>query len=605
MGKKFSKIKEKRAVLWRLLILALPEWQYLSGGFSFLLIAAATTTWLPKLTGEVIDDIVIEKNEDLIRGSLTRLAVVSLASAVASGIRGTCFLIIMVKMNVRLRDKVYSAILCQEMDFFDATKTGDLSSRLSADCNKMSDQIGLNINVFLRSVVQAIGLLCFMVYSQWQLTVVTFLSVPLVTVVSRVYGSYYRTIAESVQDQQAACNAAAEEIIGSMRTVRSFGNEEREREEYRAKLDKLVALGFSQAYAYTGYMSFVSASPLLVTVAVLFYGGHMVMVGSLKPGELISFVFYQQSLSQALGSIGDVFTGLMQAAGAAEKVFDIMDRKPKIAPEGTLAPETLRGEIEFDNVSMVYSARAETIVLDKVSFSVAAGQVAALVGSSGSGKSSCIALLQRFYQASGGRVLLDGHPLEAYTHEYLHSRISLVAQEPVLYARSIAENIAYGFGEHLSPEELRAKVVEAAKLACCHHFISRMKLGYDTMAGEKGSHLSGGQKQRIAIARALVRDPAVLLLDEATSALDTASEASVQSAIDTSMQGRTVLVIAHRLSTVRRAHNIIVLQDGVVQQQGTHDSLIEQGGVYKTLVQRQLGPEHIDAQEMSSAQLIT
>ena len=297
------------------------------------------------------------------------------------------------------------------MDFFDATKTGDLSSRLSADCNKMSDQIGLNINVFLRSVVQAVGLLVFMFYSQWQLTVVTFMSVPLVTVVSRVYGTYYRAIAEAVQDQQAACNAAAEEIIGcparpipscptphcppllqpeaptpprSMRTVRSFGNEAREAAEYRAKLEALVTLGFRQAHAYTGYMTFVSASPLLVTVAVLFYGGHMVLVGSLKPGELISFVFYQQSLSQALGSIGDVFTGLMQAAGAAEKVFDIMDRQPRAPPDGALAPETLHGAIAFERVSMEYAARPGAAVLRGVSFEIPAGQAAALVGSSGS-----------------------------------------------------------------------------------------------------------------------------------------------------------------------------------------------------------------------------
>ncbi|CAO2629638.1 ABC-type oligopeptide transporter ABCB9, partial [Lemmus lemmus] len=287
-------------------------------------------------------------------------------------------------------------------------------------------------------------------------------------------------------------------------------------------------------------------------------------------------------------SVGSVYSGLMQGVGAAEKVFEFIDRQPTMVHDGSLAPDHLEGRVDFENVTFTYRTRPHTQVLQNVSFSLSPGKVTALVGPSGSGKSSCVNILENFYPLQGGRVLLDGKPIGAYDHKYLHRVISLVSQEPVLFARSITDNISYGL-----PTVPFEMVVEAAQKANAHGFIMELQDGYSTETGEKGAQLSGGQKQRVAMARALVRNPPVLILDEATSALDAESEYLIQQAIHGNLQRHTVLIIAHRLSTVERAHLIVVLDKGRVVQQGTHQQLLAQGGLYAKLVQRQmLGLEH-------------
>ncbi|MGH0168552.1 UNVERIFIED_CONTAM: hypothetical protein FKN15_054383 [Acipenser sinensis] len=322
---------------------------------------------------------------------------------------------------------------------------------------------------------------------------------------------------------------------------------------------------------------------LALQVSILYYGGHLVVSGHLTSGNLISFIIYELELGDCMENIGAVYTGLMQGVGAAEKVFEFIDRKPQLSSDGTLAPDTLKGLVEFKNVTFSYPTRPETQVLKDVSFTLHPGQVTALVGPSGSGKSSCVSLLEHFYRAQAGQVLLDGSPIEEYDHRYLHTKVSLVGQEPVLFARSVQENIAYGLTDCCLEE-----IVQASMKANAHGFITELPDGYSTDAGEKGAQLSGGQKQRVAIARALVRSPHVLILDEATSALDAESEHIVQQALNGIMQDRTVLVIAHRLSTVEKAHNIIVIDKGEVLEQGTHRDLMQKDGLYSKLVKRQI-----------------
>lgn len=273
----------------------------------------------------------------------------------------------------------------------------------------------------------------------------------------------------------------------------------------------------------------------------------------------------------------------MQGVGAAEKVFEYLDRKPEHPQDGTEAPETCKGLVEFKDITFAYPTRPEMEILKGVSFTLRPGEVTALVGPSGSGKSSCVGLLENFYPPQQGQVLLDGRPVQAYNHDYLHSRIALVGQEPVLFARSVQQNITYGLTE--VPMEA---VVQAATKANAHNFITSLTDGYDTGVGEKGTQLSGGQKQRVAIARALIRSPNVLVLDEATSALDAESEHIVQQALNKIMRQHTVLVIAHRLSTVERADNIIVIDRGSVVEQGPHSRLMASRGLYYKLVQRQV-----------------
>jgi ATP-binding cassette subfamily B (MDR/TAP) protein 9 len=345
--------------------------------------------------------------------------------------------------------------------------------------------------------------------------------------------------------------------------------------------------------------TFLSAA---VVAGVLFYGGSLVLSKAMSAGALVSFMLYQQSLSGAFQSLGDVFSALSAAVGAADKVVELIHRRPTIPPAGKLTPSQFFGRIEFCDVGFAYPSRPLATILSQLSLTVEPGEVVALVGPSGGGKSSIVKLVERFYLPTSGSVLIDGRDVGAYEPGWLRRHIGLVSQEPVLYARSIKRNIIYGLetedGVPESEQPTQTDIEHAARLANAHEFISQLPQGYDTEIMGAPS-LSGGQKQRLAIARALVRKPAVLLLDEATSALDADSEAVVQEALDRTMAGRTVLVIAHRLSTVQNASRIMVVQGGNVAEMGTHEELLEKGGAYAALVRRQLARSPSSAAMMS------
>ncbi|XP_058547616.1 ABC-type oligopeptide transporter ABCB9 [Neofelis nebulosa] len=507
----------------------------------------------------------------------------SAISSFAAGIRGGIFTLIFARLNIRLRNRLFRSLVSQEMSFFDENRTGDLISRLTSDTTMVSDLVSQNINIFLRNTVKVTGVVVFMFSLSWQLSLVTFMGFPIIMMVSDIYGRYYKRLSKEVQNALARASSTAEETISAMKTVRSFANEEEEAEVYSRKLQQVYKLNRKEAAAYTYYVWGSGLTLLVVQVSILYYGGHLVISGQMTSSNLISFIIYEFVLGDCMESVGSVYSGLMQGVGAAEKVFEFIDRQPTMAHDGNLAPDHLEGRVDFENVTFTYRTRPHTQVLQNVSFSLSPGKVTALVGPSGSGKSSCVNILENFYPLEGGCVLLDGKPVSAYDHKYLHRVISLVSQEPVLFARSITDNISYGLST--VPFEM---VVEAAQKANAHGFIMELQDGYNTETGEKGAQLSGGQKQRVAMARALVRNPPVLILDEATSALDAESEYLIQQAIHGHPQKHTVLIIAHRLSTVERAHLIVVLDKGRVVQQGTHQQLLAQGGLYAKLVQRQM-----------------
>ncbi|XP_048199028.1 ABC-type oligopeptide transporter ABCB9 isoform X3 [Perognathus longimembris pacificus] len=501
----------------------------------------------------------------------------------SAGIRGGIFTLIFARLNIRLRNCLFRSLVSQETSFFDENRTGDLISRLTSDTTMVSDLVSQNINVFLRNTVKVTGVVVFMFSLSWQLSLVTFMGFPIIMMVSNIYGKYYKRLSKEVQSALARASNTAEETISAMKTVRSFANEEEEAEVYLRKLQQVYKLNRKEAAAYMSYVWGSGLTLLVVQVSILYYGGHLVISGQMTSGNLIAFIIYEFVLGDCMESVGSVYSGLMQGVGAAEKVFEFIDRQPTMVHDGNLAPDHLEGRVDFENVTFTYRTRPHTQVLQNVSFSLSPGKVTALVGPSGSGKSSCVNILENFYPVQGGQVLLDGRPISAYDHKYLHRVISLVSQEPVLFARSITDNISYGL-----PTVPFEMVVEAAQKANAHSFIMELQDGYSTETGEKGAQLSGGQKQRVAMARALVRNPPVLILDEATSALDAESEYLIQQAIHGNLQKHTVLIIAHRLSTVERAHLIVVLDKGRVVQQGTHQQLLAQGGLYAKLVQRQM-----------------
>ncbi|XP_075625598.1 ABC-type oligopeptide transporter ABCB9 isoform X2 [Balearica regulorum gibbericeps] len=515
----------------KLLSYTKPDAFFLGIASFFLLVAALGETFLPYYTGLAIDGIVVQKSMDRFSTAVLVMSLLAIGSSFAAGIRGGVFTLIFARLNIRLRNCLFRSLVSQEMSFFDENRTGDVISRLTSDTTIVSDLVSQNINIFLRNVVKATGVIFFMFSLSWKLSLVTFMGFPIIMLVSDVYGKYY-------------------------------------------KLTLLV-----------------------VQVSILYYGGHLVISGQMTSGNLISFIIYEFVLGDCMESVGSVYSGLMQGVGAAEKVFEFIDRKPTMVNDGSLAPDHVDGKVEFRNVTFSYRTRSATQVLQNVSFTLHPGKVTALVGPSGSGKSSCVNILENFYPLQDGQVLLDGRPINMYDHKYLHSVISLVSQEPVLFARSIADNISYG----LTSASFES-VVQAAQKANAHAFITELQDGYHTEAGEKGAQLSGGQKQRVAIARALIRTPPILILDEATSALDAESEHAIQQAIYGDLQNHTVLVIAHRLSTVEKAHNIIVLDKGRVVQQGSHKELMEEGGLYSKLVQRQiLGLEGAGADSLQPA----
>ncbi|TKR93595.1 hypothetical protein L596_008017 [Steinernema carpocapsae] len=547
---------------------------------------SVTRIFVPYYTGQVIASVADQLSKDpyeALSQSVKVMTVISFASAIAGGLRGGSFEYAYARINRAVRLDLFTSLVQQNVAFYDAHKTGEVTSRLTADTQTMSDTVALNVNVFLRNIVMLGGSMFFMMYLSWKLSLVTFIVVPIILVASKIFGVYYDLLSERTQEAVAQSNDVAEEVLSTMRTVRSFACEKIEGDRYFEKLTHTMNVTKLKAFAYVGFIWVNELFQALIIVAVLWFGGHLVITNRMDANLLVSFLLYQMQLGDNIRQMGEVWTGLMQSVGASRKVFEYIDRKPDISTDGDYMPERVQGKIEFRNVHFSYPTRPDLPILRDLSFTVEPGQTVALVGPSGSGKSSCIALLEHFYEPDSGEILIDGVPIEQYEHQLVHTKIALVGQEPVLFARSVTENVGYGL-DHFTDHD----VVEASKMANAHSFIVQTNDKYETNVGEKGSQMSGGQKQRIAIARALVRSPAILLLDEATSALDTESEALVQEAIYKNLKGRSVVLIAHRLSTVEKADKIVVISKGRVEQQGSHEELIAQPGMYRTLVNRQM-----------------
>ena len=568
-----------------LLYLAKNDIPYIIVALISLLMCSASQIFLPYYTGEVLNYIVIDRDLEKFKESMMIMALITIAAGFFSGIRAGFFTIFFARYILRLQKVLFARIMNMEIGFFDVRKTGEITSRLTSDCTKVGDGLGLNFNIFLRSSVRVIGILIFMIKISWRLSIVTLVSVPVIAILSEAFGDKYRKLSEKVQNSLATANENAEEAISCMRTVRSFAAEEEEVERYAECLQKTYSIRRKEAYLVCVYRWSTEITDLAMFLIILYFGGQLVIRGELSGGHLVSFILYSMELGYAIDDIGNVYTGLMEAIGASKKLLVYIQREPKITYNGNFSPEGgIQGHIQFKDVSFAYPSRPDVQVLDKINFSVKKGEVVALVGPSGGGKSSIINLLEHFYEPTGGQVLIDNVDVKEYDHNFIHNAMSLVQQEPVLFARKISDNINFG----LKPKADDSLIKASAVMANCHEFVEEMPEKYNTETGEKGVQLSGGQKQRVAIARALIRNPSILILDEATSALDSESEHLVQQAINKNLAGRTVLLIAHRLSTVEKADKILVIEKGKIVEEGNHQDLVERGGVYSALVKRQL-----------------
>ncbi|MEE2786159.1 MAG: ABC transporter transmembrane domain-containing protein [Myxococcota bacterium] len=539
----------------------------------------------PQLVRLIIDGVLGGGGTEAVNRFATILIVLFAATAVLTAIRMYLFTVAGERIVARLRQRLFKAVVAQEVAFFDTHRTGELTNRLSADTTVVQNTATVNISMFLRHALTVIGALAILLWTSWKLTLVMLSLVPIAVVAGLFYGRMVRRLSRQVQDALARSTEVAEEVMSGIRTVRAFAQEKYEGGRYDERVDIAFDLARRRARINAIFGALVSFAGYGAISGVLWFGGILLVDGTLTMGALTSFLLYTFTVAFSIGALGSVWQDFMRAIGASERIFELLDRRSEV-PAGTKSPTQVEGRMRFENVSFAYPSRPDIEVLAQVDLDIIPGQVLALVGPSGSGKSTIAALLSRFYDPIEGQITLDGQPLPELDTDWLRRRIGVVAQEPILFAASIQDNIRYG-----QLDATDDAVLEAARMANVSEFADGLPEGYHTEVGERGVRLSGGQKQRVAIARALLEDPPVLILDEATSALDAESEHLVQQALRRLMRGRTTIVIAHRLSTVKSADRIVVLHRGRVVQVGTHGKLMEDEGLYRRLVVRQLADE--------------
>lgn len=490
-----------------------------------------------------------------------------------------------------LRRAVFGHLLTLSPSFFGRNKTGDLTSRLSSDVSTVQAMTSTTLAQLLSQGFSLIGSLILLITTSPRLSVLTLMIIPLVIGTAFTIGRRIRLISREVQDAVAESSASAEEAISGVRVVQSFTAESMERQRYGQGVQASFMYAIRRAKwqaLMSGTMSFLVFSSLAL---VLWYGGRLVMSAEMTPGNLVTFLFYGIQVGGTVASLTGVFNQFQEALGASGRIFELLDEQSDL-PESP-QPQVLthaKGQVTFQNVQFAYENAG---VLRDIDFNVTAGQVIALVGPSGAGKTTLVNLIPRFWDVTSGQILLDGHDIRQYSLTDLRHQIGIVPQETLLFSGTVLENILYG-----RPEATPTEAEAAAKAANAHQFITNFEQGYKTMVGERGVKLSGGQRQRIAIARAILKDPRILILDEATSALDNESEVLVQQALDTLMQGRTTLIIAHRLSTIRGADRILVMDDGRIVADGSHTELMAQGGLYRDLYELQFRAEEAAKQDI-------
>uniref|UniRef100_A0A8C5QNZ9 Uncharacterized protein n=1 Tax=Leptobrachium leishanense TaxID=445787 RepID=A0A8C5QNZ9_9ANUR len=562
----------------RLLKYSNPDWLFLSGAFIFLALALIGEMFIPFYMGRVIDILSSNYKETEFLVAMFYMALFSIASSAFAGCRGGLFIFSMFRLTRRLRLLLFRSVIKQDIAFFETTKTGDITSRLSNDTARVSRSIAGNVNITLRTLVKCIGVYSFMISISWQLTLLTFLSSPLTWIIQKLYNRYHQDLVEKVQDSVARSSDIAKEILESVKTVHSFDAAEDEAKRYDDSLQEIHNLQTRRDMVRAVYLLLIRTINLVTQVAMLMYGQTLIESGFITSGKMVSFILYQMESGDHIRLIVHMLSEITHSAGAAHKVFQYLDRKPQVSTSGSYCPEQLHGGFVFKNVSFTYPSRPDTAVLQDISFNLPPGSITALVGPSGGGKTTCVSLLERFYEPTSGEILLDGIPIQQYKHQYLHAKVALVAQEPVLFSGTVKQNIGYGL-EHAPEEQLK----EAARKANAEPFILGLPEGYNTEVGENGSQLGAGQKQRLAIARALARKPRLLILDEASSSLDAETEHEIQKSLQ-GIEGLSLLIIAHRLRTIEKADQILVLEGGRLPERGTHEELVERQGVYYKLL---------------------
>ncbi|KAF8466630.1 P-loop containing nucleoside triphosphate hydrolase protein [Kalaharituber pfeilii] len=574
----------------RLLKIAAPEAKWLGGAFVLLLFSSGVTMSVPFSIGKILDVATKTESDGLLFGLEVHQFYMALAGVMAVGAACNYGRIIMLRIVgerivTRLRSKLFRKTYVQNAEFFDANRVGDLISRLSSDTVIVGKSITQNISDGLRALVTGAAGLGLMAYVSMKLTGLLTIMFPPIAVIAFVYGRSIRNISRRIQRNLGTLSKIAEERLSNVKTAQAFAGEIQEVGRYNRQVRRIFELGKREAFVSAAFFSSTGLIGNMTIIAILYIGTQQVKNGIISIGDLTSFLMYTAYAGSSLFGLSSFYSELMKGVGAASRLFELQDRNPTISSTVGTNITSARGVITFDNVSFSYPTRPAVPIFDGLTFSVPPGTNVAIVGPSGGGKSTISSLLLRFYDPTSGSIKINDVDIRTMNLKSLRRRIGVVAQEPVLFSGTIAENIAYGV-----PKVSRIDIIRAARRANCQ-FISDFPDGLETQVGARGAMLSGGQKQRIAIARALLKNPDILILDEATSALDAESETLVNEALGRLMKGSsTTISIAHRLSTIKRSDWIIVLSaDGKVAEQGTFKELsTKEDGAFKKLMEWQL-----------------
>jgi ABC transporter fused permease/ATP-binding protein len=551
-------------------------------GLVFLLFSSLTLLTFPFVAGKLIDT---AQGSTWIVNDVNSIALILIGilavQSIFSFFRVWLFALVSERSMRDIRQQLYGRLVRLPMTFFDKRRTGELISRITADVSQLQDTFSTTLAELFRQVVTLVAGIGFLLFNTPKLTVFMLGTFPVLILIAMFFGRFIRKLSKKTQDELAAANVIVEETLQSISTVKSFVGEAYESARYGKGLNAVVGVALTTAKYRGAFISFIIFALFGGIVAVMWYGASLVAEGQMSVGELVSFVLYTTFIGGSIAGLGDIYSQLQKAIGSSERVLEIMDEEPESA-SGAVSTH-FEGKIEFEEVGFRYPTRPEVEVLKNVSFQVGSGEKVALAGHSGAGKSTIIQLLLRFYETEKGSVRIDGRDVKDWDLKALRSKIGIVPQEVLLFGGSIRENIAYA-----KPDATEDEIILAAKKANAWQFISQFPEGLGTLVGERGVKLSGGQRQRVAIARAILKDPAILILDEATSSLDAESESLVQQALDELMKGRTTLIIAHRLTTIRKVDRIYALSEGRIVEQGSHKELLaDEGGFYANLVRLQ------------------